>query len=161
MKRMKTFFKYFLAIVIVYFVVNFASFYVLKSTYKTKDYEVESSILDIEITEAKATLVNGYIKGVAKNTTDVNVDGKYLKIDSYSKRDVLLGTQYIEIKSLSPNEEISFESSFNYEQIDHIKTSVIDKEDLPPSADLDFGFDNPEDAKVSFLIILAAFMLII
>ena len=161
MKRMKTFFKYFLAIVIVYFVVNFASFYVLKSTYKTKDYEVESSILDIEITEAKATLVNGYIKGVAKNTTDVNVDGKYLKIDSYSKRDVLLGTKYVEIKSLSPKEEINFESSFNYEQIDHIKTSVIDKEDLPPSADLDFGFDNPEDAKVSFLIILAAFMLII
>ena len=161
MKRMKTFFKYFLAIVIVYFVVNFASFYVLKSTYKTKDYEVESSILDIEITEAKATLVNGYIKGVAKNTTDVNVDGKVIKIDSYSKRDVLLGTKYVEIKSLSPNEEINFESRFNYEQIDHIKTSVIDKEDLPPSADLDFGFDNPEDAKVSFLIILAAFMLII
>ena len=160
MKRMKTFFKYFLAIVIVYFLVNFASFYILKSTYKTKDYEIESSILDVQITEAKATLVNGYIKGIAKNTTDVNVDGKYLKIDSYSKRDVLLGTKYVEIKSLSPNEEVSFESSFNYQQIDYIKISVIDKEDIPPSADLDFGFDNPEDAKVSLLIILGAVIML-
>ena len=80
---------------------------------------------------------------------------------SFATRTLIRVLEYVEIKSLSPNEEISFESSFNYEQIDHIKTYVINKEDLPPSADLDFGFDNPEDAKVSFLIILAAFMLII
>ena len=82
MKRMKTFFKYFLAIVIVYFLVNLGTFYVLKSTYKTKDYTIEDSILDIQVTEAEATFVNGNIKGVAKNNTDAYVSDKYLKIEA-------------------------------------------------------------------------------
>ena len=159
MKRMKTFFKYFLAIVIVYFLVNLGTFYVLKSTYKTKDYTIEDSILDIQVTEAEATFVNGNIKGVAKNNTDANVSDKYLKIESYSKRDVLLGTKYVQLKNLNPGEETSFEASFNYQQIDHIKVSVINAEEVPKSADV--LFDNPEEAKINFLIFFAALFFII
>ena len=88
MSRMKTFFKYFLAIVIVYIVVDIASFYILKSTYLTKDYSVEESILDVQVTDAKATYLNGYVNGTVKNNTDTAVTNKYLKIDSYSKRGV-------------------------------------------------------------------------
>ena len=156
MSRMKTFFKYFLAIVIVYILVDVISFYLLKSTYKTKEYSVENSILDIQIDEAKATLVNGNIKGKVKNNTDVNVSDKYLKIDSYSKRGVLLGTKYVKLKDLKPGEETDFTSSFNYEQIDNIKISLIDNKELPPAGNLDFGFDNPEDAKVTLAVILGA-----
>ena len=156
---MKTFFKYFLAIVIVYFLVNISSFYILKSTYKTKEYSVENSLLDINVTEVKATVVNGYVKGTVKNNTNAQVKNKYLKLDSYSKRDVLLGTKYIKIKDLNSNEEVEYESSFNYQQVDHVKISIIDGTEVPPQADL--NFDNPEDAKVNFLIILAAFMLIV
>mgnify|MGYP005778438197 CR=1 FL=1 len=156
MSRMKTFFKYFLAIVIVYILVDVISFYLLKSTYKTKEYSVENSILDIQIDEAKATLVNGNIKGKVKNNTDVNVSDKYLKIDSYSKREVLLGTKYVKLKDLKPGEETDFTSSFNYEQIDNIKISLIDNKELPTAGNLDFGFDNPEDAKVTLAVILGA-----
>ena len=42
MSRMKTFFKYFLAIVIVYIISDIASIYLLKSTYITKEYSVEN-----------------------------------------------------------------------------------------------------------------------
>ena len=156
MSRMKTFFKYFLAIVIVYIISDIASIYLLKSTYITKEYSVENSILDIEVEEAKATFVNGNIKGKVKNNTDVNVSNKCLKIDSYSERGVLLGTKYVKIKDLGPGEEAEFVSSFNYEQIDNMKISLIDAEELPPEGDLDFGFDNPEDAKMTFAVILGA-----
>ena len=83
MSRMKTFFKYFFDIVIVYIISDIASLYLLKSTYITKEYSVENSILDVQVEEAKATFVNGNIKGKVKNNTDVNVSNKYLKIDSY------------------------------------------------------------------------------
>lgn len=147
-EKNEDFFKYFLAIVIVYFLVNLGTFYVLKSTYKTKDYIIEDSILDIQVTEAEATFVNGNLKGVAKNNTDIDVNEKYLKIESYSKRDVLLGTKYVHLKDLNVGEETSFEASFNYQQIDHIKISVINAEEVPESADV--LFDNPEEAKINF-----------
>ena len=160
MSRMKTFFKYFLAIVIVYIIVDIGSFYILKSTYLTKDYSTQESILDVQVTEAKATYLNGYACGTVKNSTDVKVTNKYLKIDIYSERGVLLGTKYVKLKDLNPGETASFESSFNYNQIDNIKLSLIDESELPPQETLDFGFDNPEDAKVTFAVILGAVIML-
>ena len=160
MSRMKTFFKYFLAIVIVYILVDIGSFYILKSTYLTKDYSVEDSILDVQVTEAKATYLNGYINGTVKNSTDATVNNKYLKIDSYSKRGVLLGTKYVKINDLNKGESTAFSSSFNYNQIDNMKISLIDGSELPPKETLDFGFDNPEDAKITFAVILGAVIIL-
>ena len=37
-----------------------------------------------------------------------------------------------------------------------MKISLIDAEELPPEGELDFGFDNPEDAKMTFAVILGA-----
>ena len=88
MKRLKTFFKYFLAIVIVYIVVDITSLYILKSTYNTKEYSVDNSIFDINVTEAKATFANGYIKGSVKNNTNAQIDNKYLKIENISNYQV-------------------------------------------------------------------------
>ncbi len=160
MSRMKTFFKYFLAIVIVYIIVDIGSFYVLKSAYLTKDYSVENSILDVEVTEAKATYLNGYVNGTVTNNTDVPVTNKYLKIDSYSKHGVLLGTKYVKLDDLNPKEQASFNSSFNYEQIDNVKLSVIDGTELPPAGELDFSLDNPEDAQMTFAVILGAVIIL-
>ena len=160
MKRMKTFFKYFLALILVYIITNFISFYMLKSTYKTKDYSVENSILDITVEEAKATLVNGYVSGIIRNNTEVDVNNKYLKVESYSKRDVLLGTKYLKLNDLNIGEEQPFKLSFNYEHIDHIKLYIIDETELPPKEQLDFGFDNPDDAKITFLVIMSAVIFI-
>lgn len=159
MSRMKTFFKYFLAIVICYVVVNVASFFVLKSTYNTKDYSVEDSILDVQVEEAKATFVNGYINGKIKNNTQTDIDNKYLKVDSYSKRGVHLGSKYTKIKDLIPGEETDFESSFNYEQIDNMKLSIIDGAEIAQGT-FDFNFDNPNDAKMTWGTILGAFIIV-
>ena len=160
MSRMKTFFKYFLAIVIVYIVVDIASFYILKSTYLTKDYSTQESILDVQVTEAKATYLNGYVNGIVKNNTDAQVTNKYLKIDIYSKRGVLLGTKYVKLNDLNSGESASFSSSFNCYQIDNVKLSLIDSSELPPRETLDFGFDNPKDAKITFAVILGAVIML-
>lgn len=156
---MKRFFKYFLAIIIVYVIVDIASFYVLKSTYRTKEYSVESDEVSIQIEEAKATFVNGYIKGKVRNIQSKHLSNKYLKIDAYSKRDVLLGTKYIELGTLVPGEAKDINASFNYEQIENIKISTIDASELQEGT-LDFNFDNPDDAKMSWGVILGAVILV-
>lgn len=160
MDRMKRFFKYFLALLILYIIVDIACFYSLKSTYNNKAYSVEKpTILDVEVKEAKATFVNGYIKGVVTNNTNGAVTNKYLKVDAYSKRNVLLGTKYVKLKDLYIKEKAEFEASFNYQEVDHIDLDILDGEELPKGA-LDFGFDNPDDAKVTWLIIFGALILI-
>ena len=157
---MKRFFKYFLAIIIVYVIVDIASLYVLKTTYKTKEYSVETEEFSIQIDEAKATFVNGYIKGKVRNIQSKHLSNKYLKVDAYSKRGVLLGTKFVEIPTLVPSEAVDINASFNYEQIDKLKIYTIDESELPDGA-LDFNFDNPDDAKISWILILAAVMLMI
>lgn len=157
---MKKYFKYILAIIIVYVIVDIASFYVLKSAYNTKEYSTESKEFSIQIDEAKATFVNGYIKGKVRNIQSKHLSNKYLKIDAYSKRDVLLGTKFVEIPTLVPGESADINASFNYEQIDNLKISTIDESELPEGA-LDFNFDNPDDAKITWAVILGAFILLI
>ncbi len=66
----------------------------LNSTYK--DIVREDNNSQIVVYQADATYVNGRIRGMIKNTSDIK--DKYLKIELYSKRDVLLGKSYIEIK---------------------------------------------------------------
>ncbi len=160
MDKMKKFFKYFLILAIVYVIVNISSFFVLKSTYNTKEYTISESVLNIEVTEAKATFVNGYVKGLVKNNTDSVISNKYIKLDAFSKRDVLLGTKYVKINDLYPGQKTDFESSFNYEQVDNIKVSTIDVNEIEEGT-LDFNFDNPDDVKISWAIIFGAFILLV
>lgn len=155
MDRMKQFFKYFLILVIVYILVDIACVFLLKDTYNNKRYSVINSDINIEVTEAKATFVNGYVKGIVSNNTNSVSTNKYLKVDVYSKRDVLLGTKYVKLKDLYLNEKANFESRFNYEQIHHMDISVLDGKDLP-NTDLDFEMDMPELAKMSFWTLFAA-----
>ena len=59
MDRMKTFFKYFVVFLIVYFLVDMGSLQVMKSAYLTKEFSANSDLPAIEITESKATITNG------------------------------------------------------------------------------------------------------
>lgn len=160
MDRMKQFFKYFLILAILYIVVDIVCVFLLKDTYNNKRYSIAESDINIEVTEAKATFVNGYVKGIIKNDTDKAITNKYLQVSAYSKRDVLLGTKYVKLKDLYLNEKAEFESRFNYEQIDYIDISVLDGKDLKLE-ELDFGMDIPEEAKMTFWTLYAAAILFI
>lgn len=155
MSRLKTFFKYFLAIVIIYFVVNILSAFIMKSTYDAKDYTIENSIYTVEVEEAKATLVNGYINVKIINNTTEKIESKILKIDCYSIRNKHMGTKYVGVKELNSGEGVSFESKFNFGNVDHIKISTIEKSKVPHQ-ELDFKIDSPEDATLTFAIAMGA-----
>lgn len=130
MDRMKTFFKYILALILLFVFSNLIINALLKNSYtKIKDYSIDVTGLYVDVTEAKASNWNGNIKGIVKNNTDENVENKYLKISMMSKRERMIGEKYIKIEKLEPGQLRNFEVDFDY---DNVKTFKIELTDTMP-----------------------------
>ena len=106
MSRMKTFFKYAMWVILFFIFSEVLINIGLNSSYK--NMQSKNNIEQVTITQAQATLVNGRIKGTIKNTGKENLNGKYLKINIYSERDVLLGSKYCEIVNLTNDQSQDF-----------------------------------------------------
>lgn len=127
MDRMKTFFKYALWIILFFILSEFLINVSLEASYN--DITRKDNTSQVQITEAKATLVNGKIKGTIKNSKEDYLTGKYVKIDLYSKRDNLLGTKYIEINTTEAQSTQDFNMYFELEDVESYNISIVDKKD--------------------------------
>ena len=86
----------------------------LRNTYKTISGEIKQTTPEIIMSEVKTTDVNGYAKGKIKNNLEKDIERTYIKLDLYSKRDVNLGTEYLEINNLKVGKEQEFEINYRY-----------------------------------------------
>lgn len=108
MKRLKTLGKYLLLLIAVFIISRILIFIGLNSTYgkiSLKDAAPEG----ITISSAKATSVNGEIKGHISE----KIDSKYVKFNLYSDLDTLMGSYYISPSELE-NGDFEFYFKFNY-----------------------------------------------
>lgn len=130
MKRMKTFFMIFLAVVVIYFGSNYLINISLNNTYKDiKSYNnVKENGIVLDLREVKATSINGYIKGAIKNNSNTMLEEKYLKIEFYSKRDVCLETKYLKIENLSKNSSYDIDYKFKIDNVSYVVISIADNE---------------------------------
>lgn len=151
---MKRLIKYLLMFLICYFVVNFLSFLAIKSAYKTKNVDINFNEPKIEIIESKATITNGYIIGKIINNTNENVINKILKLDFISPRGVKMGTKYVDIGTLQSGQSTDFKSEFNFDNVNNIAISLMDKSEVEDINKLDFGLDNLADNKTNWRLIL-------
>lgn len=125
MARMKTFLIYALLVVGFFIFSEFIISVGLNSSYK--DIERKDNISQVEITEAKATLVNGKIKGVIKDSEQDNLTGKYVEIDLYSERDNMIGKRYVEINTTEVNREQEFSIYFEAEDVTSYSVAIVDE----------------------------------
>lgn len=142
MDRMKTFLIYLILFVALYFFVDFASFAYIKTTYNdlTK-FVIDVPNPKIKIQEAKATYINGYIKGTLLNNTEEEIEKQYLKFEFFSERDVLLGRKFIKVENLSPNATRDFEIQFNFENVDSYKITLSDESEIQNISDAELLSD--------------------
>ncbi len=127
MDRIKTFGKYIIWIVLFYIFSNVMINIAIKSMYVSIDSEIiERENVKLEVDEARATYVNGYVSGNIKNTGN-DVINTYVKIDLYSKRNVLLGTKYVEINNLLHDETKDFRMGFKFTDVDHCVIKTVDE----------------------------------
>ena len=150
MDRVKTLFKY--ALWLVLFII-FSEFLInvgLNSTYKS--IERKDNVEQVNIYQAEATLVNGRIRGLIKNTNG-ELSGKYVKIDFYSERDVLLGSNYVQIGN---EEEQSLEVLFKQDDVKSYEISIVDQKE--PGEEISII---PEDLTTSEIVVATVITLLI
>lgn len=156
MSRLKTFFMY-AVWVLVFFIFSQVMIYVaINTTYKYKNIEIKTST--ITEAEVQATSINGFAKGKIVNNTQSDIENKYIKLECYSKNDVLMGTKYIKIDKIPTNEEQEFEVRFNYSKVDNAKIEIIDE--IPQNVTEEQTISDPEmnaAMVISALILLFTF----
>ena len=156
MSRLKTLFMY-VVWVVVFFIFSQIMIYIANNTtYKYRNIEVFTPI--IVQAEVQTTSINGIAKCKIVNNTQENIENKYIKLECYSKNDVLMGTKYIEIDKILTNEEKEFEIRFNYSKVDNAKIQIIDE--LPEDATQEQTISDPKmniAMVISSLILLFSF----
>ena len=129
--RMKVFFCYVLIFVAFFIFSDFLIYGFTKSLYKPMtNYEINITSPEVTIETAEASNVNGNVKGTIKNTTDETLENKYLKFDFYTPRDVNVGTKYIKIDYLIPEQEKNYELGFKYDNVTYFKVSMVDESEM-------------------------------
>ena len=126
MKRLKTFLIYALIIAAFWLFSNILIYIAINGTYAHTDTRVYTTSPEIIIGDSKATYINGFVKGGIKNNTGEIINDKYLKIDLYSARDVKLGTKYVKIENLQPNEYKEFEMWYKFTDVDYATIVATD-----------------------------------
>lgn len=91
----------------------------INATYK--DIQRQDNLAQVVVYQADATYVNGRIRGLIKNTEEIQ--DKYLKIELYSKRNVLVGESYVEIKQ--KDESQAFELLFKATDVESYKVEIV------------------------------------
>lgn len=128
MDRMKTFFKYTIWLILFFLFSNFIISVGLNSSYK--NINRKDSTPQVEIIQAQATLVNGRMKGIIRNSSEDYLTGKYVRIDFYSTKDILLGKKYIEIETTQNNTTQDFNIYFELQDVTSYSISIVnDKEE--------------------------------
>ena len=115
MSTLKRFLKYIIWLVLFFIFSEFLINVGLASSYKP--LERKDSFEQVVIQDAESTLVNGKIIGTINNPAEI--DGKYLRIDIYSERNMLIGTRYIDLEKATSSQEFKvfyeLEDSTSYE----------------------------------------------
>lgn len=92
-----------------------------------RDIQREDNNSEIVVYQADATYVNGRMRGLIKDTQETT--GKYLKIELYTKRDVLVGKSYIEIEKTGKEETQPFELFFRAEDVASYKIEMVNEKE--------------------------------
>lgn len=127
MSRMKTFFKYAMWIILFFVFSEILIYMGLNSSYR--NISRKDNTKQVQIMQAQATLVNGRMKGKIKWDKENPITSKYVKVDFYSKRDLKVGTKYIDVTANEANPEQDFSIYFEEHDIRTYKISVVDEKD--------------------------------
>ena len=95
----------------------------IKTTYK-EIQKVGQIPSGIQVKEMKSTAVNGKINLLINST---NLSGKFIKVDLYSSKDNLLGTQYLEIGEIKENQTKEIDTYFKIADVRKYEISVTDE----------------------------------
>ena len=119
----KTFVKYIIWIILFWILSDFLINVGLKTTYKEMQ-KIGQIPSGIQVKEIKSTAVNGKINLIVNSTS---LSGKFIKVDLYSSKDNLLGTQYLDIGEIKENQTKEIDTYFKISDVKKYEISVTDE----------------------------------
>ena len=129
MDRIKTFGKYVLWIVGFYIFSLFVTYIGFNVTFKNID-SLNKIPDQMNIVLAQSTKVNGRIYGEVTSTENNNLNGKYIKVQIYTKYNNFAGTRYLKIEDTEINIPKKFAVNFNAENIKYYTAEIIDADEI-------------------------------
>ena len=123
MKRMKTFLIY--ALFVVGFFILSELLIEVGINCKYNDLQQKASVEQVQISEAKATTINGKIIGKIDNTSN-ELTGKSIKVELYSIRDNFLTDRTIEIEECKDGKPQKIDIKFELSEVGSYKISIIE-----------------------------------
>ena len=127
---MKNIFLWVLLLIGMFILSDFLIAVGLNSTYQDIDRKGENN--EITIYQADATYVNGRIRGIIKDTSEIN--NKYLEVSLYTKRDVLMGRRYIEINKSETSQP--FEVLFKAKDVQYYELQTVNEKQEGPEFEI-------------------------
>ena len=122
--------RWFLWGILLFIFVGIFTVLCVKSMYEPiKRYEIQSEHPKIEVSEAKKTASNGYLKGSINNNGETELKGKYIKFTFYNANNADIGNEYIEIGNLGPQETKTYEAKFKYPNVESFVITVSDNKE--------------------------------
>ena len=161
MDRLKTFRKYIIWVIAFYLFTMLLTYIGLNSKYQ--NINNTGNVPDgVKINLAQATAVNGRILGEVISTEANNLNGKYLKVNIFSKANELIGTKYLKLEDLSLNDPKKFAVYFSTENVKKYTIDVQDyseelKKDEIRVKDLYKKIFLNEDVKTAFIVALVLY----
>lgn len=128
MDKVKRFFKYIIGIVLLMVFTNLCTYIGFNATYKNINNKKKLPN-EIDIKLSQATKVCGRIYGEVTSNENNNLEGKYIKTNIYTDLGTLVGTKYIKIKDINPNEAKKFAVNFQAEDVKFFDISIVDTYD--------------------------------
>ena len=130
MKRMKTFFIYFLIFIgfmIFSFAMEMLYLYTMYVPINENGSVLSSQEIELEVSKIKATNVNGIISLKAKNKTSDVVNNKYIRIDLIDRKDLLAATKYIKLENVQAEQSVNYNVTFKASEIEKYRVSVVNE----------------------------------
>ena len=122
--------RWFLWAVLLFTFVGICTYVCVNSMYESiTQYKIQAEVPNVTVSEAKATNVNGYVRGTVTNQTETELNGKYIKFIFYTEDNADIGTEYVEIGTLKPQETKTYEAKFRYPKVEKFIVTITDSKE--------------------------------
>lgn len=134
MARMKTFFTYLVLLIGFFLLSIFLENGLINNMYAKVDGKVDSNLITdggtsnitIAVEEAKASNVNGNLKIKITNTSGHFIEKCCVRVDLYSRQNLLAATKYIELNNFEAGETRNFEIKFKAKEIARYEITLLE-----------------------------------
>ena len=91
-----------------------------------QSYEINASNPTVTVSEAKATNVNGYVRGEVINEGEEDITNRYLLFLLCDENNEVISREYIDIGTISVGQTKTYELKFKVDNVDRFYVTVTD-----------------------------------